>query len=343
MHSDSAKYLGLPPDRSWLEKLREDVLEPELPIIDAHHHLWDHAGDRYLLDEMLADTGAGHNILGTVYVQAFAGYRHSGPEEMRPVGETEFAAAFADECVRRGSHTQLPAGIVSYAELLLGDRVAPVLEAHVEAGGGRFRGIRRIAARDHYVVSVMYPQPPLGMLMEPRFHDGMARLKQLGLSFDCFIFHTQLHELAVLADACPDVPIVLNHCGSPLGIGPYAGKRQEIFDIWAAGLRNVAKRPNVFLKIGGMAIKLFGFGFNDQVLPPSSGELAAAWKPYVETGIAAFGVERCMFEVNFPPDKGGCSYVSAWNAFKRLTVSASADERAALFHDTARRFYRLDI
>ena len=168
-------------------------------------------------------------------MQVFTGYRQSGPDELRPVGETEFAAAFAEGCVRRDARTELPTGIASYAKLLLGDRVAPALEAHVQAGGAQLRGTRRIAARDHYLVSVMYPQRPLVLLMEPKFHDGLARLQQLGLSFDCIIFHTQLNEVATRADACPDVPIVLKHCGSPLGIGPYAGKRGEIFDIWAAG------------------------------------------------------------------------------------------------------------
>lgn len=325
---------------AWLDKLHEDILEPALAIIDPHHHLWERDGG-YLLDELLADTGSGHRIVATVFVQCGYAYRTSGPEELRPVGETEFVAGVAAEAERRKLKTRACAGIVGTADLTLGARVEPVLRAHVEAGGGRFRGIRHIAARhENFNASLLTP-PPLHLMADKKFREGFARLSAFNLSFDAWIYHTQITELADLARAFPDIPIVLNHTGGPLAVGPYAGKRDEVFREWRAAMTELAKCPNAHVKLGGLAMAIMGFDFHKQPLPPSSGELANAWRPYFETCIELFGASRCMFETNFPVDKAMCSYAVLWNGFKRIAGGSSQREKQALFHDTAATFYRL--
>jgi predicted TIM-barrel fold metal-dependent hydrolase len=341
--STSPTYL--PVRQAWLDRRAEPILEPELPIVDPHHHLWDRPGWRYLLDELLADTGSGHNIAATVYVQARAMYRATGPEEMRPVGETEFingvAAMSASGIYGKTRHC---AGIVGHADLTLGSRVEPVLAAHVRAGGDRFRGIRHITAWDADA-SVRNPaySPPQGLLGDKSFREGFAVLGRLGLSFDAWLYHPQIGELADLARAFPATKVVLNHVGGPIGIGAYAGKRNEVFAVWAASIKALAACPNACVKLGGLGMRIGGFGFHEQPEPPSSEALAAAWRPYVETCIAAFGASRCMFESNFPVDKGSYSYPVFWNACKLLAKGANKTEKAELFAGTAARFYRLDM
>lgn len=343
----------LPLNKAWLAKLPpEEVLEPGLPIIDVHHHLWDRlpaalpqgqaAEDNvYLLDEFAQDFNSGHNTIATVYVQCHAKYRTHGPEEMRPVGETEFAAeigAISD----RGTHgkTRVCQGIVGAADLTLGERVRPVLEAHVRAGGGRFRGVRASAAFD--------PDPSIGnTINEPGtymhldFRAGVAQLAAMGLSLDAWVFHTQLAEVIDLARACPDTSIVMGHCGGPLGYGPYAGRRDEVFSQWKRSLSELAACPNVTLKLGGMMIRLAAVDYVNLPAPPSSAELARLWGPYIETCIELFGPGRCMFESNFPVEKLGASWITLWNAFKRITAGASADEKTMMFSGTAQRVYKL--
>ena len=335
----------LPVRQEWLDRRTEPILEPELPIVDPHHHLWDRPGWRYLLDELLADTSSGHNVGATVYVQARAMYRATGPEEMRPVGETEFingvAAMSASGIYGKTRHC---AGIVGHADLTLGSRVEPVLAAHIRAGGDRFRGIRHITAWDADA-SVRNPaySPPRGLLGDKTFREGFAVLGRLGLSFDAWLYHPQIGELADLARAFPATKIVLNHVGGPIGIGAYAGKRNEVFSVWAASIKTLATCPNVCVKLGGLGMRMGGFGFHEQPEPPSSEALAAAWRPYVETCIAAFGASRCMFESNFPVDKGSYGYPVFWNACKLLAKGASKTEKADLFAGTAARFYRLEM
>jgi predicted TIM-barrel fold metal-dependent hydrolase len=334
----------LPVRQEWLDRRTEPILEPELPIVDPHHHLWDRPGWRYLLDELLSDTSSGHNVVATVYVQARAMYRVTGPEEMRPVGETEFingvAAMSASGTYGKTRHC---AGIVGHADLTLGSRAEPVLAAHIRAGGDRFRGIRHITAWDADA-SVRNPaySPPRGLLGDKSFHEGFAVLGRLGLSFDAWLYHPQIGELADLARAFPATKIVLNHVGGPIGIGAYAGKRNEVFAAWAASIEALAACPNACVKLGGLGMRMGGFGFHEQPEPPSSEALAAAWRPYVETCIAAFGASRCMFESNFPVDKGSYGYPVFWNACKLLAKGASKSEKADLFAGTAARFYRLD-
>ena len=335
----------LPVRQVWLDRRVEPVLEPELPIVDPHHHLWDMPGWRYLLDELLADIHSGHNIVGTVFVQCRAFHRAGGPEEMRPVGETEFVNGVA-AMVASGIYgvSRICAGIVGTADLRAGAKVRDVLEAHLHAGGGRFRGIRHISAWDADP-AIAHPAylPPPGMLAEAGFREGFAQLAPLGLSFDAWLYHPQIDELTVLAQAFPGTRIVLNHCGGPLGIGAYAGQREAIFPAWQASIRRLAQCPNVHVKLGGLGMRINGYDFHEHPDPPGSQTLADAWKPYVETCIEAFGASRCMFESNFPVDKGSYSYAMYWNACKRLAAGASATDKADLFSRTAARFYRLDL
>jgi predicted TIM-barrel fold metal-dependent hydrolase len=323
-------------NEAWLARLREDILEPDLPIIDAHHHLWERASGVYLLPQLKADVTAGHNVRGTVFIQCGYGYRTEGPEEMRPVGETETVVRIAS-----GGGPGVCAGIIGYTDFRLGDRVEAVLQAHVEAGKGRFRGIRQSAGWDPAILTQTSAPARPGLLADPAFRAGLSRLGRFGLSYESSLYHPQLPELAALARALPTLPILANHCGGYIAIGPHGEDLNETFVRWRSGLRELAACPNVYLKLGGQAMSIRGVAFHEQVLPPSSGELAAAWRPVMETCIETFGASRCMFESNFPVDKGMCSYVSCWNAFKRLAAGCSAAEKSDLFHGAAARFYRL--
>jgi predicted TIM-barrel fold metal-dependent hydrolase len=335
----------LPVRDDWLARRTETILEPDLPIVDPHHHLWERPGWVYMLDDLLADTNSGHNIVATVFVQCRSMHRASGPEEMRPVGETEFVNGVAAMSASGGyGKTKVCAGIVGHADLRLGSRVRPVLEAHIRAGGGRFRGIRHITAwdADPALMNPAYAPPP-GLLADATFRQGFGCLAPLNLTFDAWLYHPQIDELTALADAFPDTRICLNHIGGPLCIGAYAGKREEVFANWRTSIRALAKCPNVFVKLGGMAMRIAGFDFHEQADPPSSETLAAAWRPYVETCIEAFGAWRCMFESNFPVDKGSYGYAPFWNACKILARGASAGEKTDLFSASAAQFYRLEL
>ena len=331
------------PDEAWLARLPpEDVLEPDIPIIDTHHHLWVRPDHRYLLPELLADLATGHNVVATVFLQCHAMYRAHGPEEMRPVGETEFVAGVAAMSDSGGyGATRVAAGIVGFADLTLGDRVEPVLEAHIRAGGGRFRGVRHSGNWDADPVIGNGASGP-DIYRRVDFRAGLARLTSLGLSLDAWVFHTQLQDVIDLARACPATNIIMGHVGGVLGYGPYAGRRDEIFAAWKARVTELARCPNVTMKLGGMMMRAALFDYLAAGQPPSSSELAALWRPYIETCIELFGARRCMFESNFPVEKMGIGWVSLWNAFKRIAVDASRDEKLALFADTARRVYRLE-
>lgn len=339
-----SSHLAVRPD--WLARRREAALEPELPIVDPHHHLIDRPENgRYLLPDLLADIDSGHNVVATVYLEWLSMYRARGPVEMRPVGEIEFANGVAAMSASGGYGVpQVCAGIVGHADLTLGARVAKVLETMIVSGGGRFRGIRFIAASDpdqaQWGATAVRPA---GLLLDRQVREGFAQLAPLGLSFDAWIYHPQLGDLVDLARAYPATPIVLNHVGGPIGLGRYKGRRDDVFADWSARISELAACPNVNVKLGGLGMKMFGFDVHEGELPPSSEQLAAAWRPYVETCISAFGPARAMFESNFPVDKGSYSYGVFWNACKRLTQGASTSEKADLFHGTASRFYRLGI
>jgi predicted TIM-barrel fold metal-dependent hydrolase len=333
------------PDEAWLAtRPPEPILEPDLPIVDTHHHLWERGGHRYLLHEFLDDVRTGHNVAATVFIECEAMYRAKGPEELRPVGQTEFVAGIAamSESGRYGD-TRVAAGIVGFADLTLGDKVEPVLVANIRAGGGRFRGVRHSAAWDASdVIGNSRTARGPHLLREPAFRAGVARLAALGLSLDAWVFHPQLGDVADLARSVPQARIVVCHLGGPLGYGPYAGKRDEVFAAWKPMIAELARCPNVDMKLGGVMMRLAAYDYRSQPTPPTSEELAALWRPYVETCIEVLGPSRCMFESNFPVDKMGIGWAALWNAFKRIVAGASTAEKLALFSGTARRAYRLE-
>ena len=318
----------------------ESPLEPELPICDAHHHLWQRPPHGYMLGDLLQDLRAGHNIVSTVAIECRYGYRKDGPDELKPVGEVEFLESMAERVAADPAiKPRVAAAIVGHADLLLGDAVAPVLEAHLAASPQRFRGIRHSATWD--ASEALRSEAPQGLFGDRRFRRGFACLEKLGLSFDAWLYHPQLTELAELARLFPAVPIILNHIGAPLGVGPYAGQRAEVFQVWSRGIAELAKCPNVSVKLGGVGSLRSGYDWHERAVKPSSVELANILRPYFEHCIEQFGVHRCLFESNFPPEKLANNYVNLWNAFKRMTENYTVDERVALFHDTAARVYRI--
>ncbi|MCB2077398.1 MAG: amidohydrolase family protein [Novosphingobium sp.] len=347
----------------------EAILEPELPIVDAHHHLWfqsqstldaldredDELGPlsqnyslhpRYLFDELMADATSGHNVVATVYVEVHSMYRRSGPDRLRSVGEVEFAngmAAMADSGTF--GEPKLCAGIVGGADLRQGAAVRELLEAHIAAGGGRYRGIRAAGiacdARLPKLSAAIGSRP--GTMSDPTFREGFAQLGPLGLSCDIFLFEPQIAELKDLARAFPDTQIILNHVGMPTGLGGFKGTLGERFPIWRDAIRAVAEHPNIAVKLGGLGNAMCGFPEAGRPEATGSTELAEAWRPYIETCIEAFGPDRSMFESNFPVDGVTARYLVVWNTFKRITAGASADEKAALYAGTAKRIYRLDL
>jgi predicted TIM-barrel fold metal-dependent hydrolase len=330
-------------DPTWAAQLQEEIIDPGLAIVDPHHHLWERDEHRYLIRELLADTGSGHNITQTVFIECGSMYRADGPVEMKPVGETEFVnGTAAMSASGRYGPTRLCAGIVGHADLRLGDGVAPVLEAQIAAGDGRFRGIRHSVTWDASdALAKARTNPPKGQMLDPTWRAGFARLAPLNLTFEAWLYHPQLLDLADLARAFPQTTIILNHVGGPIGIGPYKGKEAETFAQWRTGITEVAKSQNVVVKLGGLGMLMGMFDFHGREKPPSSADLAAAYRPYIETCIAAFGVDRSMFQSNFPPDGVSSSYPVLWNAFKRLASGHSASEKAMLFSGTAKRVYRL--
>lgn len=330
------------PNDQWLALTPETALDPQLPICDPHHHLWEHDSNPYMLEHITADAGSGHNVVSTVFVECSSGYFPDGPESMQPVGETHFVEAVAAESeATTQNKTQVAAGIVSYANLQLGSAVRPVLEAHV-AASHRFRGIRHASSWDPSpAIRNSHTNPPPELLRDAAFREGFAVLADMDLSFDAWLYHPQIPELTELAQAFPNARIVLDHVGGPLGIGPYAGQHAEILPRWRESIAALAACPNVVVKLGGLVMPVNGFGWHKRERPPGSEELADALRPYFSYCIEQFGADRCMFESNFPVDKVSCSYTVLWNAFKRLAADASDAERAALFHDTAARFYRV--
>lgn len=331
-------------DESRLAASAEPPLDPDLPIIDPHHHLWDFRTHRYLLDEFLRDT-SGHNIQQSVFIECGVFYRSDGPRAMRFVGEVEFANGIAAMAASgRYGPKKVGAGIVGMADLQLGARVEEVLVAQASAAGERFKGIRHAAGWEDRTreIHISHPNPPAHLYRDDDdFREGFAALGRLGLTFDAWVYHPQLGDLVDLARSFPEQQIVLNHVGGPLGLGWYADRRREVFDEWRRGILDLASCSNVFVKVGGLGMKLNGFGFDLRPRAPSSDDLVEAWQPFVQTTIEAFGAHRCMFESNFPVDKISGSYGNYWNAFKKLAANASETERADLFRETARRFYRL--
>jgi predicted TIM-barrel fold metal-dependent hydrolase len=332
----------------WLALTQEEALDPSLPICDPHHHFWDGRDGtltpRYMLDELLLDTGSGHNIVSTVFIECASMYRTSGPEPLRPLGEVEFVNGIAAQSASGiYGKTQAAAGIIGTVDLMWGEAAGALLDAELTAGGGRFRGIRRAVASDPSPeVANHRTNPPERLFERDDFRYGFANLGPRNLSFEAWCYHPQIPQVTALAREFPDTTIILNHFGGPLGIGPYAGKQQEVFADWRASMTELATCPNVVVKLGGLNMELNGFAWHEKPRPPTGEELAAATRHYFDFTIEKFGADRCMFESNFPVDKLSCSYVVLWNSFKRIASGCSTSERAALFHDTATRVYRLD-
>ena len=344
MTAPDSPHAPVRPD--WLARTREAIIEPDLPIVDPHHHLWDRPGARYLCEDLADDVNDGHNILSTVFVQSRAMLRASGDPAFASVGEVEFAngvAAMGASGVY-GS-TLFCAGIVGAANLMLGKRVTPVLEAMTAVGGGRLRGIRNAIVwhADPAVQSSTASTAPR-MLSDPKFAEGVAVLADFDLVLDVWAYHTQLDEVYALAKANPRVTVVLDHFGGPIGIGPHAADataRTQMLAEWRRRMQALADLPNTRVKLGGGGMPVLGFGFDRLDAAPASAVIAEALQPYTVTCIDLFGVERCMFESNFPVDKGMFSYHVIWNAFKRLAAGASASEKEALFRGTATATYQL--
>lgn len=329
----------------WHQQMpTEPALEPDLPIIDAHHHLWDipAVANQYLFHDLIADIGQGHNIIATVYVEAHAMYLRDGPEHLKPVGEVAFAngvAAMAASGIY--GHCKLADAIVAHADLMLGSKVEEVLAKQHEVAGGRLRGIRYVTPYDDSELRnfVMRPVPPR-RLADPKFREGFQRLAAMGLVFDAWVYHPQLKDVMDLARAFPETTIVLDHAGTPLGVGPYQNDTAQVFKNWALGLAALAQCPNVVVKVGGFGMPITGLWLHERPTPPSSLELANLLKPYVETCIEQFGPDRCMFESNFPVDKQAYGYSTLWNAFKRLTSHLTLEERSKMFSRNAARVYQ---
>ena len=331
----------------WLDLVQEQALEPELPICDPHHHFWDRRDvmvqPRYLLDEILTDLGGGHRVVSTVYVECGAMYRREGTPPTRVVGETEFVNGLAAMAASGlYGETQIAAAIVGTAPLDEGDGVAATLDAQIAASPARFRGIRHVVAWDESPETpVARAAPPPGLMASDAFRAGFRHLAPRGLTFDLWCYHPQLSEAVTLVRAFPDQTVILDHFGGPLGVGPYANRADEVFDDWRERMVELAQCPNVVAKLGGINMEVNGFGWHSRSRPPYSWELMEATRRYYETMIELFGVDRCMFESNFPVDKVSCSYTVLWNSFKRLVAHYSEDEKRALFHDTATRIYRI--
>jgi L-fuconolactonase len=337
-------YRSIPECRAWQGPFTEEALDPDLPIVDAHHHLQEDSHGRYLLHESVADMATGHNFIATVHVQAKSMLRAEGPAAFRDVGETEFARGMA-AMAATGLYgkARVCEGIVAFVDLRDDPGlVRDVLDAQAEAAGGRLRGIRQIAPFvAGELASAMPLNAPEGLLGQPAFRRGLAELGRRDLSFDAWLFHPQLGDVVALAKDFPDTRIILNHLGGRLGIGPYAERFEQEFASWRASLRALAALPNVLVKVGGLGMLYGGFDFHTRPRAPNSEELADAWGPFMLTAIEAFGPERSMMESNFPIDNQTASFPVIWNAFKRVTARFSAAERAAMFHGVAQKAYRL--
>jgi L-fuconolactonase len=322
------------PDATDDDVVGEEILEPDLAICDPHHHLWeahDTFGGRYMTDELRDDASSGHHIEKTVYVQCRSGYRTSGPEQFRCVGEPEFVVA-ADP-------SGFIAGIVGFADLCTPD-LDDVLAALAEAAAGRLRGIRQSTAHDESL-EIPMRMAPAGLIHDSAFRRGFGALARAGLSFDAWVFHPQIPELTRLAREYPDVTIVLDHLGGRIGVGPYRQRQAEVLATWRASMTDLAFCPNVTVKLGGTGLPLFENDWHEREAGATAKEIAAAYGDDVGFCIETFGVDRCMFESDFPVDKQSYSYAALWNAFKLMVAGASDSEKRALFHDTATRVYRI--
>jgi L-fuconolactonase len=326
----------------WIALTQEEPLDPRRRIIDAHHHLIDAPDRKYLADDLLANTRAGHNVTDVVFVETLAAYRQDGPTKLRSVGETEFVAAQSRQSVREGTRVS---AIIAFADLSLGDDVDEVLDAHEQAGEGLFRGIRHATTWDASPeVPVGHARPRQLLMSEKGFRRGVARLGELGYCFEAWVYHPQLRELADLAGVMDDTDIIVDHLGAPLKVGPYRD-RSTVISVWSDGLRRLAACPNVTLKLGGVGMdaKLFRTGWSVLPRPPSSDQVVECWGDDIRWCIDTFGPSRCMFESNYPVDRQSVGYTVLWNAFQKIASVYSDHEQDDLFAGTAARVYRIPV
>ena len=331
--------------QSWLAQVQEEIIEPQLPIVDTHFHLWKQQPrfGRYMLGDLWADTGSGHQIEQMVFLECHSEFLEEGPEHLRPLGETRFVAAAAAEAAAQASGVTRIGAIVGTADMMLGAAVEEVLQAQLEAGDGLFRGIRFGACWDaSEEIDNSWPDMPANLYGDATFREAFGRLAGCDLSFDAFNYHPQLADLADLARAFPETTIVSNHLGGMLGIGPYRDRRDEIFEVWKEQVATLSSCPNVVVKLGGLAQGINGFDWGERPSPPTSDDFAETYRRYYLHAIDLFGPQRCMFESNFPVDKASVSYQVLWNAFKKMVASFSSDEKDAMFRGTAMEVYRLE-
>jgi predicted TIM-barrel fold metal-dependent hydrolase len=332
---------------AWLAQVNEVVIEPELPICDAHHHLWTHREGspvpQYLLEAFLSDINTGHHIVSTVFVDSNTAYRTSGPKGEAPIGEVVFANDVAERAASgRYGKTRVASAVISHADMRLGSGAGPVLDAMIAAAPKRFRGIRHAVAYDEDPALPRHRDAPRPFLLgDETFRQGISEIDKRGLIYECYLWHPQLPELADLARAFPTLTIVLNHCGGPIGVGHYQNDRRGAMELWQQGMTALAACENVVVKIGGVNMIVSGHEWHKRDAPPGSDEMLDAAGPYVEYSIARFGVDRCLFESNYPSERRSCGYGPLWNFFKKLTKGFSAEDKARLYHDNAVRIYRI--
>lgn len=322
----------------------QEILEPDLKIIDAQHHLRDRPDSYYMFEDLVQDVQRGHDIVATVYVESMSMHRTDGPEVLRPIGEIEFANGVgAVSATGKYGPCRIAAAIVGYADFTYGDAVGELLDRALAAAPDRLRGFRQCTLEHPDPAVWQYvPHPPKpGIMAHPQFRSGFQQLAARDFVFDTAVFHHQLPEVARLADDFPATTFVLNHVGQVAGIAVKESDRADAFAEWRRYISDLARRPNVLCKVGGMGQPYFGFGFELRETPPTYRELADHWRPWTEVVIEAFGVERCMMESNFPADRRSCDYVTLWNALKCVVAGASQAEKDALFHDNAARVYRI--
>jgi L-fuconolactonase len=346
--------------------MTEAIIEPDLPIIDPHHHLWDlrpmipafpeprhdfieaiAGAAHYTFDALQADTKGGleggHNIVGTCFMECGAFYNPAYGDAKKTVGEVEFVNGVAAQGASGLYGDYRPChAIIGHADLSLGDAVREVLEA-LQAASPRFRGIRHQGAWDADAEVLGAPfHAPEGLYRDARFRAGFKHLAKDGLTFDAWVLEPQIGDVTDLAKAFPDQPIILDHCGTPLNIASYRGKLHENFDRWRKSIHTLAECENVSVKLGGLAMAFCGMPEDGPAKGHGSEHLAALWRPYIETCIEAFGPNRAMFESNYPVDRWGASYDTLWNAFKRVSQSHTDAEKQALFAGTAAKVYGIE-
>ena len=328
----------------WLAQVKEEIINPELPIIDPHHHLWN--GDNqlassfpYLIDNLSEDTNSGHNIVGTIFMECAQGYYQEGEDKYKPIGETEYVMKVIKDSKKTSNSANI-IGIISFADLMLGSKVKDVLNQHILIGEGLFKGIRHAAGWDQSnEIHNSHSNPIKNIYYDPSFRKGAEELIKLNLTFDSWHYHNQISDLSIFAKDYPELTIIHDHFGGPLGVGPYQGKKQEIFKKWKDDISQLSENKNVHSKLGGLAMPVNGWNFHKQDKPATSDQIIEMHYDYYLHAIECFGVDRCMFESNFPVDRRSISYHVLWNAFKKMVSNYSNEDKNKLFFQNAKDIY----